>query len=56
MAESGFISMANLKFEGGGSKSESLKYLVLVAQVTGEATGDQQLLQIAQSLPQLGAQ
>ena len=54
MAESGFISMAELKFEGQGSQSESLKYLVMVAQVTGEATGDQELLAIAKQLPQLG--
>lgn len=50
---SAFDNIAGVKFTGQGSQSASLDYLIMVAQVVGEITGDQQLLAIAQQLPGL---
>jgi len=47
---SGLQSLAEMPFQGSGSQSASMMYLELVARVAGEATGDEQLLQIAAAL------
>lgn len=51
---SGLQSLAEMPFEGSGSQSASMMYLELVARVVGEATGDEQLLQIAAAMANQG--
>lgn len=46
----GLQNYAELPFQGGGSQSASMKYLAIVAKVVGDATGDEQLLQIVAAL------
>ena len=43
-----------MQFEGDGSQSVSIQYLAMVAQVTGDITGDEQCLQLAQLIGQKG--
>lgn len=47
---SGLENFAQMEFEGSGSQSQSMGYLIMVAKVVGEITRDEQLLAIAQEL------
>lgn len=50
---SGLQQFSDVKFSGGGSKTISIRYIIMVASITGEATGDEQCLAIADGLSRL---